>query len=753
MRGVLRALLFLGGWAVAHLASQELPAHAQNRVDFRRDVQPILDEHCYGCHGPDKQMNGYRLDRRHDALVGGTITVIAPGSAEASRLYLRLIGTRFGRQMPLEDHLTAAQIDVIKRWIDQGAEWPDSASGETPAAPLDEPAVRAFDALRVGNRAEFLAAVRGHLKLSRLRGPGGATPLMAAALYGDAALVRELLDAGADPNVANDAGATALMWAVDDVEKTRLLVEHGANIHATSANRRTAILIAASMPRNQAVVAYLLAHGANPSEKGPSLFGGTTPLTEAALHGDDATMRLLLDRGADAQAAGFMPLAFSMRAHCDGCVTALTTRLREEQVLTPTMLQLAPPRGSALSTASLLARGADPNARGANGFPMLLLVSSSDAQPLDVVRALIDKGADVNAQGPHGETAMMFARLRNAGPLVDILLKAGARNEVPTATPVTFAPAHSAADAIERSLPVLQKADVQFLHVAGCVSCHNNTMTAETVAAARRHGFAVNEDIANRQLARIVAYAEEWRERNLQGVGIPGLHDTMSPILNGLAAERHPADGATDAMARYICRQQDADGRWPSTAHRPPLEYGDIQMTATAVRAMKDYAPVHMRPEVDAGLARAAAWLRQVRPDSTQERVYKLLGLKWTDADRRTIAAAARALAREQRHDGGWSQLPTLESDAYATGEVLVALLRSGAKTPNDAAVRRGVQFLLRTELADGSWFVQTRVIPIQPYFDAGFPHGNSQFISAAATNWATLALIEASAPARAATY
>jgi len=66
--------------------------------------------------------------------------------------------------------------------------------------------------------------------------------------------------------------------------------------------------------------------------------------------------------------------------------------------------------------------------------------------------------------------------------------------------------------------------------------------------------------------------------------------------------------------------------------------------------------------------------------------------------------------------------------------------------SPKDTVIRRGVQFLLSTQLADGSWFVPSRAIPIQPYFDAGFPHGSSQFISAAATNWAALALIEASA-------
>ena len=86
--------------------------------------------------------------------------------------------------------------------------------------------------------------------------------------------------------------------------------------------------------------------------------------------------------------------------------------------------------------------------------------------------------------------------------------------------------------------------------------------------------------------------------------------------------------------------------------------------------------------------------------------------------------------------------MPTLASDAYGTGEALVGLLDSGAMTSRDPAVRRGVAFLLRTQLADGSWFVQSRVIPLQPYFDAGFPHGRSQFVSIAATNWATTALV-----------
>jgi hypothetical protein len=59
-----------------------------------------------------------------------------------------------------------------------------------------------------------------------------------------------------------------------------------------------------------------------------------------------------------------------------------------------------------------------------------------------------------------------------------------------------------------------------------------------------------------------------------------------------------------------------------------------------------------------------------------------------------------------------------------------------------DAAYKRGVQFLLDTQQEDGSWYVKTRALAFQPYFDAGFPYGFDQWISTAATTWATMALM-----------
>ena len=93
-----------------------------------------------------------------------------------------------------------------------------------------------------------------------------------------------------------------------------------------------------------------------------------------------------------------------------------------------------------------------------------------------------------------------------------------------------------------------------------------------------------------------------------------------------------------------------------------------------------------------------------------------------------------------QGEDGGWAQRSTMSPDAYATGQALYALHAGGF--PASASVcRKGARYLLRTQLEDGTWFMRSRAVGFQPYFESGFPHGRDQFISAAATSWAAIAL------------
>ena len=129
-------------------------------------------------------------------------------------------------------------------------------------------------------------------------------------------------------------------------------------------------------------------------------------------------------------------------------------------------------------------------------------------------------------------------------------------------------------------------------------------------------------------------------------------------------------------------------------------------------------------------------------PSYTDERVFQMLGLHWSGTKSPAISDLTAALLKEQKPDGGWAQLPGLDSDAYATGQALYALNQAGGISTEDPNYQRGVKFLRETQMRDGSWFVETHAIPIQPPLDAGFPQGTNQFISAAGTSWAAMALM-----------
>jgi hypothetical protein len=202
-------------------------------------------------------------------------------------------------------------------------------------------------------------------------------------------------------------------------------------------------------------------------------------------------------------------------------------------------------------------------------------------------------------------------------------------------------------------------------------------------------------------------------------------------------------------LIHYLFATQETDGRWQTTGNRPPMTYDDFNTTAFAIFALREYAPESQRTEARKRIDRALAWLIEANPKVTQERAFHLLGLAWANARREAVDKSARGLIAHQRADGGWSQLPTMQSDAYATGEALYALQAVNAVPASDPACRRGLEFLIKSQAKDGSWHVQTRSLPIQPYFESGFPYGHDQWISSAGTSWAAMALTLAVEPVR----
>ncbi len=113
--------------AVATAVAREPSANAA--VDFRRDIRPLLSDKCFFCHGPDERQRqaGLRLDTRDGLFAerkGGR--PVAAGSATSSLLWRRITHADADQRMPPADSgksLTREQVELVRRWIDEGAEW------------------------------------------------------------------------------------------------------------------------------------------------------------------------------------------------------------------------------------------------------------------------------------------------------------------------------------------------------------------------------------------------------------------------------------------------------------------------------------------------------------------------------------------------------------------------------------------------------------------------------------------------------
>lgn len=127
MTAILSGTLCLTGSAAD---SSQLPPPPNRKIDFVKDIQPILAKSCYECHGGEKQKGGLRLDQKDAALKGGdTGPAVVPGKSPESLLIKVVSGTSedIARMPKKRDPLTDEQIGLLRAWIDQGVDWPETA--------------------------------------------------------------------------------------------------------------------------------------------------------------------------------------------------------------------------------------------------------------------------------------------------------------------------------------------------------------------------------------------------------------------------------------------------------------------------------------------------------------------------------------------------------------------------------------------------------------------------------------------------
>ena len=296
--------------------------------------------------------------------------------------------------------------------------------------------------------------------------------------------------------------------------------------------------------------------------------------------------------------------------------------------------------------------------------------------------------------------------------------------------------------AVNKTLPLLQTSSHLFLENAGgCQSCHHQDLTAVSLSLAKEKGFTVNDTILNEIFDSVNSVIRSRKDVLSQNGDPVAIVMSSGYQLWALWANKYKSNKLIEMLVKNLMQRQIYDGSWVSPNPRPPLEYYAFSATALMVSALQYYSPPSLKPEIDQRIEKARAWMIKTIPENNEERIFQLLGLKWINSDKNFIHQQAKKLLATQHEDGGWSQLPTLESDSYATGQALYALYETGQLKTNDPAFEKGIAFLLKTQYEDGSWKVKSRSIPFVPFVQNGFPHDKDQFISAAGTNWATMAL------------
>ena len=747
----------------ATISAQDDTTKAKS-IDFQRLVLPILQDRCVDCHNERLNMADLRLDSREAMIESG---VLEPGAADKSLLVRRLHERELGILMPPTGLLSKSEIEILTAWINAGAEWPAGLTVDTTRQnlALDARAQALFTVIRNDDFKAVSEMLRDE-GLIEARNQYGATPLMHAALYARAESVERLLTLGADVNARDNEGMTALMFAVADVRKVRMLIDKGADVHKQSKLGRNALLLASAYAGNSPVVEALLNQGADIQYADKR---GWTAVVLAARTGDSDLVRRLLDAGGTVNggnAEQLSPGTPLMQAAWAGDVKTAQLLLERgaasNQRSLDTALIFAATHGNSALTKLLLAAGADPLTRVATNYvpeSPLLAAAYSDCLDTENVSLLLERGADPTAKDARGETSLSLATQRGSTEVLRLLQSAakakpgGSKAAEPTLLqPAVLAQEDQSAlepdlnkirHLVQKSIRLLQSCGPQFYAKSGCVACHQQSTASLAVNMASKKGLTVDDQLERQQVKLTAVDLGLKRVAWLQRIKVGGTTHRIGYLLWGLSEANYTPDEITDAAYFELAGLQLANGSWVSDAHRPPTEYSPVTATAVAMRGLQRFAPPGQETISQQRVQNATRWLINAKASANAERSFRLLGLHWGNADPNEISAATNALLQDQNSNGGWSQLPALEPDAYATGLTLLALHQAGGLAVTDARYRQGVKFLLDTSHDDGAWHVKSRSFAFQPYFESGFPFEHDQWISAAATGWASMALMQ----------
>ncbi len=317
---------------------------------------------------------------------------------------------------------------------------------------------------------------------------------------------------------------------------------------------------------------------------------------------------------------------------------------------------------------------------------------------------------------------------------------------IPAATP------EQVHQAVERAIPYLQAESGNWLNTRKCAACHHAGMPFWALSEADRQGYPIDKKYLTDKIESLLGSKEKLLASRIfpdptappdprpQGRGL-----NMGLPFLAVAARSMPSleEGQKQSLkliAEEIVSKQQPDGSWEffATLRRPPINENQTVDAAWIIMALAgEVGPDAPEPQ-RAALAKGVAWLEAApASDVHQDKAMKVLLGARAGKPRDTMQSTIDELLALQRADGGWSQtVPEPRSDAFATGQTLYVLALVGY-TAEQPEIKRAIDFLVATQLPDGSWPMISRSTP------DGSP-GSSKLltpINCASASWATLGL------------
>jgi Squalene-hopene cyclase C-terminal domain/Prenyltransferase and squalene oxidase repeat len=305
---------------------------------------------------------------------------------------------------------------------------------------------------------------------------------------------------------------------------------------------------------------------------------------------------------------------------------------------------------------------------------------------------------------------------------------------------------------VDRAIGYLQTESAAWLRTRKCAACHHVPMPLWALSEAERHGYAIDKKFLADTTESLLGGRDKLMATKIfpnpadppdprpQGRGLNMGLPFLAVALQSLPSLEERQKQSMALISEEIVKKQQPDGSWEffSTLRRPPINESQTTDAAWIIMALEGETGPDGTGSRRAALSRAIAWLDAAKLSNIhQDKVLTVLMGTRSGKPRETMQTAIDELLTLQRADGGWSQtVPELKSDAFATGQTLYVLSLAGysAERPE---IKRGIDFLVATQLPDGSWPMISRSTP------DGSP-GSSKLltpITCAASSWATLGL------------